>query len=183
MQEAEISIIIDIVLLALLCVSAIFVVMVTNLLTATIVFSIFSLLMASMYLVLGAPDVAITEAAIGAGMSTVLLLAALMLTGEKEKKVKRPVLPLAVIGFTAAALIYATMGMPAFGDANAVANTHVAAYYIDKTYDEIGIPNLVTAILASYRGYDTLGETFVIFTAGISVLLILGGRKSPKKKV
>ena len=54
---------------------------------------------------------------------------------------------------------------------------HVAPRYIEESPKEIGIPNMVTAVLASYRGYDTLGETTVIFTAGIAVLALLGMRR------
>ena len=50
--------------------------------------------------------------------------------------------------------------------------------YIERTHDEIGVPNMVTAILASYRGYDTWGETTVIFTAGVGVMLLLGGGRT-----
>ena len=71
--------------------------------------------------------------------------------------------------------------MPNFGSKVSPSQTHVAKQYIERTPDEIHIPNIVTAVLASYRGYDTLGETAVIFTAGIGVLLILGRRKKRTK--
>jgi multicomponent Na+:H+ antiporter subunit B len=74
---------------------------------------------------------------------------------------------------TGLALIYGTIDMPNFGDPNAPANLHVAPRYIQKTVEETGVPNMVTAVLASYRGYDTLGETTVIFTAGICVIFLL----------
>ena len=54
----------------------------------------------------------------------------------------------------------------------------MAHHYIEDTDDEIGVPNVVTAVLATYRGYDTLGETTVIFTAGVGVLLLLGGGRT-----
>lgn len=174
--------IINITLLTLLIITAIAVVTTRNLLTSTIILAIYSLIMASMYLVLEAPDVAMTEASVGAGVTTILMLAALMLTDYKEKKFERPILPLVVIGLTAIALIYATLGMPAFGDPKAPANLHVAPHYINESIKEIGIPNIVTSVLASYRGYDTLGEVFVIFTAGISVLMLLGGSRRSDQK-
>ncbi|MCB2081608.1 MAG: DUF4040 domain-containing protein [Rickettsiales bacterium] len=172
---------INIVLLCFLIITAVAVAVIRNLLTATILLSVYSLLMAAMYLVLGAPDVAITEAAIGAGISTILLLAALLLTGEKEKASETPGSPLFVIAFTGIALIYATLGMPSFGDPSAVTNQHVAPYYLHASGEEIGIPNVVTSILASYRGFDTLGETFVVFTAAISVLLLIGSFSTERK--
>ena len=59
---------------------------------------------------------------------------------------------------------------------------HVADRYINESPDEIGIPNVVTSVLASYRGYDTLGETAVIFTAGVGVLALLGIRRRRRKE-
>lgn len=171
-------VLLDIGLLAFMLAVAVAVVRVNNLLMATVLLAIFSLLMATIYLVLGAPDVAITEAAIGAGISTLLLLAALLLTGEDANPVKHKLLPLLVVVGIAALLIYAVSGLPALGDAGTVANHHVAAYYLENSMRETGVPNVVTSVLASYRGYDTLGETFVIFTAGIAVLLLLGKQKS-----
>jgi multicomponent Na+:H+ antiporter subunit B len=57
----------------------------------------------------------------------------------------------------------------------------VVPRYLEESGAEIGLPNVVTSVLASYRGYDTLGETTVIFTAGIGVLLLLGGRRKEKR--
>lgn len=63
--------------------------------------------------------------------------------------------------------------MPRLGDPEAPVHTHVAPWYLEETPRLIGVPNVVTAVLASFRGYDTLGELFVIFTAGIGVLFLL----------
>ncbi|MCD6035780.1 MAG: hypothetical protein K0R63_1521 [Rickettsiales bacterium] len=168
----------NLLLLVLLCVTAFAIVMVRDLLIATALLGIFSLLMATMYLVLSAPDVAITEAAVGAGISTIVILCALAIIGREEKKTisSDRITAFFVVAVTGAALIYATLGMPPLGDAKAPANLHVAPYYIKESGKEIGIPNMVTSILASYRGFDTLGETFVIFTAAMSVLLLIGSR-------
>ncbi len=48
--------------------------------------------------------------------------------------------------------------------------------WIEKGLRETAVPNMVTYGLADYRGYDTLGETTVIFTAGVSVILLLRRR-------
>lgn len=77
-----------------------------------------------------------------------------------------------VVGFLAV-FIYATADLPDRGDPNAPANVHVSPEFVELTEDEIEIPNLVSAILADFRGYDTLGETVVVFTAGLAVLLLL----------
>lgn len=66
--------------------------------------------------------------------------------------------------------------MPAFGDPGAPAHHHVAPRYIEMAYTETGVKNMVTAILANYRGYDTLGELTVIFTAVAAVISLVGRR-------
>ena len=175
-----IEVFIDVTLLAFLAITAVAIVRMTNLFAIVMLFGIFSFLSAAMFVVMDAVDVAFTEAAVGAGISTVLMLASIALTkGCREKKSVsyRPWLPLAVVIMTGAALVYGTLDIPAFGDPDAPAQTHVAPYYIEKTPSEIGVPNIVTAVLASYRGFDTLGEVVVVFTAGIAVLLLIGGRR------
>lgn len=137
---------------------------------------IYSLLSAAFFVSLDAVDVAFTEAAVGAGVSTVLMLAGMLLTARREKPVtsgRQPVALAAVIA-AGAALFYATIDMPAFGDPNSPANSYVGLLYIEATARDIEVPNIVTAVLASYRGFDTLGETVVIFTAGVAVILLLG---------
>jgi len=60
-----------------------------------------------------------------------------------------------------------------FGDPAAPVHQHVAPRYLEMAELETGVPNVVTAVLASYRGYDTFGELVVVFTAGIGVLLLM----------
>ena len=170
----------DIVLLGFLAVTAIAAVQLRDLFAVVMLFGIYSLLAAGMFMVMDAVDVAFTEAAVGAGVSTVLMLGTLALTDRREKApTHRPLLPLVVVIITGAALVYGTLDMPKFGDPSAPIHTHVAPRYIEESPKEIGIPNIVTSVLASYRGFDTLGEVAVIFTAGVGVLALLGvgGRK------
>ena len=139
---------------------------------------IYSLHAALLFIALDAVDVAFTEAAVGAGISTVLMLATLRLVGREEARPRgRGWLPLAVVLVTGAALFIATLDMPRFGDPEAPVHRHVAPRYIVDSPRETGVPNMVTSVLASYRGYDTLGETVVIFTAGVGVMLLLAGRR------
>lgn len=157
---------------------AIAIVRLHNLFAVVMLSGIYSLLMAAIFVTLDAVDVAFTEAAVGAGISTVLMLGTLSLTTSREKiHVSRPVLPIIVVLATGALLVYGTLGMPEFGSALAPIHQHVAPRYIEVSPIEVGLPNMVTSILASYRGYDTLGELTVIFTAGIGVLLLLGRRR------
>jgi len=169
------------VLLVLLVVTALTIVRIRNILAVVMLSGIYSLLMASIFLVLDAVDVAFTEAAVGAGITTVLGLVALSLTVDREKTpAHKATLPLTVVVVTGAVLLFATQDMPDIGDPNAPVHQHVAPRYIAETPKAIGIPNIVTAVLADYRGYDTLGEVAVIFTAGIGVMLLLGRRRKRK---
>ena len=74
---------------------------------------------------------------------------------------------------TGAFLIYGTIDFPSWGDPQSPASLHVSPRYIEKTVEETDVPNMVTSVLADYRGYDTLGETTVIFTAGMSCILLI----------
>jgi multicomponent Na+:H+ antiporter subunit B len=169
-------------LLTLLAFTALIIVRLRSLFATVMLTGIYSLLGAGWMLLLDAPDVAFTEASVGAGIATVLMLVTLSLTTKEEKRPRRrPFLALGVVLLTGAALIYATFDMPHYGDPQAPIQQHVAPRYLSETPERIGIPNVVTAVLASYRGYDTLGETTVIFTAGVGVLLLLRGA-TPRRR-
>jgi multicomponent Na+:H+ antiporter subunit B len=151
-----------------------------SLFSVVILAGIYSFLMATVLVALDAVDVAMTEAAVGAGVSTVLLLGALYLCGgEEAKPLQRPWLPLAVALVITGALVYGTLGLPGFSDPMAAIHQHVVPRYLGRALAETGVPNVVTAVLASYRGYDTLGETTVVFTAGAGVIALLRRLRRP----
>ena len=161
-------------------VTALAIVVMRDLFAMAMMAGIYSLLSATLFVVLDAVDVAFTEAAVGAGISTILMLATLSLTTTREEHPPRhtALLPLIVVVITGAALVYGTLDMPRWGDPGAPIHHHVAPRYIEASPGETGLPNVVTSVLASYRGYDTLGEVTVIFTAGVGVLILLGmGRR------
>ena len=169
------DIVINLVLFALLVATAFAILLIRHLFSVVMLSGIFSLLAALLFVALDAVDVAFTEAAVGAGISTVLMLGTLALTERREKIPARiSLVPLFVVMVTGAVLIYGTLDMPNFGSATSPAQTHVAADYMKYTPKDTGVPNVVTAILASYRGYDTFGETVVVFTAAIGVLMLIG---------
>ena len=170
-------------LLSLLVVTAVGVVQARNLFASVMLMGIFSLLMAAVFFLLDAADVALTEAAVGAGISTVLMLSALALTAEDEQLPRRRnLLATLVVVVTAGTILYATFDKPALGDPQAPVQRHVAPEYIEMTRELVDIPNIVTAVLASFRGYDTLGEVMVVFTAGLGVLFLIGS-SAPVGKV
>lgn len=172
------EILINMVLLTLLAVVTIAIVNQRSLLGAVVLASIYSFLMATVMIVLDAVDVAMTEASVGAAISTVLLLAALHLVKTREEAPRRPkLLPLLLCGAVGAMLVWGSLVMPPFGAADAVIHQHVVPRYLNDAVRETGVPNIVTVVLADYRGFDTLGETTVIFIAGLGVMLLLGGMR------
>ena len=151
--------------------------------TAVMLAGLYSLLSAGVFVLMDAVDVAFTEAAVGAGISTVLLLATLHRTSRMtHRPTHTPLIPLIVVMVTGAALVYGTLGMPAYGDPQAPIHQHVGPDYLRDGPNTTGVPNVVTAVLASYRGYDTLGETTVVLTAAIGVLALLRGRRQDKER-
>lgn len=150
-----------------------------NLFGVVLLSGVYSFLMATLLVVLDAVDVAMTEAAVGAGISTVLLFGALYLIGgEEAKPVHKPWLPLFVVVVTGGMLVYGTLGLPAFSDPEAPIHQHVAPRYLTEGPEKTGVPNVVTVVLASYRSFDTLGETTVVFTAGVGVIALLRRRRA-----
>lgn len=166
--------IVDITLLILLGVTAVTVIRIRNLFAATMLMGIYSLLSAGLFVTMDAMDVAFTEAAVGAGISTILVLGTLALVGSEEKTPQhRPILPLFVTFVVGGILIYGSLDMPEFGNPDNPIHQHVAPYYLEESYEDTHIPNIVTVVLGSYRGFDTMGETAVVFTALVGVLLLL----------
>lgn len=162
----------------MLAVVAIAIVFQRNLFGAVVLTTIYSFLMASVMIVLDAVDVAMTEASVGAGISTVILLATLHLIRSTEmRSVRTRVMPVVLVAVIGAVLVYGTLALPGFGVADAPIHAHVAPRYLSESIRETNVPNVVTSVLADYRGFDTLGETTVIFTAGIGVMLLLRGSR------
>lgn len=165
------------VLLTFLAVTALGIIVLRDLLGAVILLGLYSLIAAGAFVVMDAVDVAFTEAAVGAGVSTILFLGALSFTKHKQKaRGHDSLIAVVFVVCTGALLIYGTLDMPHYGRADSPAQSHpeLAKRFIEESGGEVGPPNIVTSVLASYRGYDTLGETMVVFAAGIAVLSLLG---------
>lgn len=156
-----------------------------SLFAAVMLSGIFSLLSASLFVLMDAVDVAFTEAAVGAGISTVLMLMVLHLTADKETHNNQvAVFPLLISVICGGVLLYATQDMPHFADPNAYIHQSLTAdHYLNQSYDDSHIPNIVTTVLASYRGYDTLGETTVVLTAAVAVMMLLGRPKEEEREL
>ncbi len=181
----DFSSILLLVISSLLVVISIKLVLAKSLLETVIIMSVFSVLISVLYLLLDAPDVAMTEVALGSSLSTCVLLNFLKLVGSNgELKTQarrgRKIVALALCGAMVAALTLAGLALPEYGSATSPLQTHVSKYYLENTFNDTGLPSFVAAILASYRGYDTLGETSVILIAGLAVLLLLSRNKEDK---
>ena len=149
-----------------------------DVLSVIVIFAAYSLGMALFYAFLLAPDVAMTEAAIGAGVTTLLLLLTLAKTvrEDSDRIIERPNIPAVVVfGGLLVVLLATVVEIPAVGDPTAIAwnNPGVTQYYIENAYHDTGVENAVTAVLAGYRGFDTFGEAVVVFSAGIAALIVL----------
>ena len=190
--------------LLLMVVCAVAALRVTDLLAAVVLFGAFSFFSAAFLVVQDALDVAFTEAAVGAVITTVFFVCAIRRTTRSVRSGRSsqsPALPgpdisrgprhtcvtrhgltrengLALLLLVPAlvVLLQAAAALPPVGDGAAPPFTHVAPYYIEHGHEQTGAPNLVTAVLADYRGFDTFGELTVIFSAGVACLLILGGK-------
>lgn len=156
--------------------TALAVVHINKLFSAVILFTIYSLLSAALFVSLQAVDVAFTEAAVGAGISTILMLGALSLSSDRQRQMSwRRHLPVSAVCIALGALLlFGVSDLPPLGDAAGPAFQHVYPRYVFQSPEEVGIPNMVTSVLASYRGYDTLGEVTVIFTAAVAVAGLMG---------
>ena len=173
------------VLLTFLVIVAIGIIVLRDLLAAVILLGLYSLIAAGAFVVMDAVDVAFTEAAVGSGISTILFLGALKFTKHEQKpRGNDSVVALIFVVLTGSLLIYGTLDMPYYGRADSAAQTHpdLAVRFIEVSMDEVGMPNVVTSVLASYRGYDTLGETLVVFAAGIAVLSLLGLKRGRREE-
>ena len=204
-------------ILAILVGLALAAVRMQELLAATAVLGAYSLMMAVLWAWMNALDVSFTEAAVGAGISTVLMLAAIVRVGRRESSRDRAPLfrtslgtfrsrikdeggraahargarfsAFAACALVAVGLLYGIPDMPPVGshDAPALVHPDVAQRYLHKspnredgTLGEVGPANIITSVLGDYRGYDTMGETVVIFTAALCVVLLL--RPAPRRR-
>lgn len=168
----------DYALLAFVLVSAVVTALLRDILGSIIAFGAYSLGMAVVWVFLRAPDVGLTEAAVGAGVMTVLLLLTIAKTVRPpgEANVGRIDVPSAVVALLLVAALSTTLvALPPVGTGDSPpANDGVTRYYIENSHEETGVKNIVTAVLAAYRGFDTMGEAVVVFSAGVGILLVLG---------
>ncbi len=175
--------VVSIALMAMITATAMIISRLRGLYGAAMVAALFSLLTASLFVLMDAVDVAFTEAAVGVGVSTVLVLTVLALTHSRETVTprNRRLPAVAAVVVAGATLVWASQDLPDFGALDSPVQNHpLTEVYLEGSQEDIGIPNVVTDVLASYRGLDTLGELIVVFTAGLTVLSLLGRLAPPE---
>jgi multicomponent Na+:H+ antiporter subunit B len=174
-----IELVLSIVLLTFVVAVAALTAVVRDVLTAVVVFAAYSLGLALLWVLYRAPDVALTEAAVGAGVTTALLLLAISRTVRPVRRGvlidRRDLRPRSVLvaGLVAVGLALTVPALPPIGSSETPAFGPVAEFYLADAADR-GIDNAVTAVLVVYRGFDTFGEVAVVFAAAVAALAVLG---------
>lgn len=168
----------DVPLLVFVVACALAAALLRDVLGSIIAFGAYSLGIAVIWVLLRAPDVGLTEAAVGAGVMTILFLLTIARTTRPvdDAIFERLDLKAVVVAVILVGALSATLGsLPVVGVADSpVASGEITAYYLENAYKETEVKNAVTAILASYRGFDTLGEAVVVYAAGVGLLVVLG---------
>ena len=166
----------EILLVLLLLVTAVGAILVKDLMSAVLLLGAYSFFLSLIWAWLGAVDVAFVEAVVGAGLGTVLFLLTLIGTAPKDTRLHRPppsLVTLIVFPLLGVLLLYAASDLPEFEDPDSPASVHISPTYLERSYQDTHTPNVVTSVLMDYRSLDTMGETVVIFTAGIGCALLL----------
>ncbi|MCC5950303.1 MAG: DUF4040 domain-containing protein [Nitriliruptoraceae bacterium] len=166
----------DIVLFLVLICTAVLALVVRDLLAAVALLAAYSLFAAILFAEVNALDVALVEAALGAGLTGVLFVAAILATSRRSAPrpdARRRIVIIPLIVAFAGLVLFASAGLPDRGDPDAPAQQGVSQYYLANSLADTETPNVVTSLLADYRSLDTLGETMVIVTAALSAALVL----------
>jgi len=168
---------VELALIGFVLVAALGAALLRDLLASIIAFAAYSLGISIIWVILQAPDVGLTEAAVGAGVMTLLFLLAIAKTARpsEERLFERPGPGAVLVAGLFVLVMAATIpALPAIGASDSpVVSGEVTEHYVENAYEDTEVKNAVTAVLAGYRGLDTLGEAVVVFTAGIATLAVL----------
>jgi len=182
-----VTVALELALVAFVISTAVATALLRDIVASIVVFASFSLGISIIWVLLQAPDVALTEAAVGAGVMTVLLLITVAKTARPpsdEALLSVSPKALVAVGVFMLVLTATVPALPPVGDADAPAlqEEHDGSltpygYYVENSYNETGVENSVTAVLVYYRGFDTFGEATVVFSAVVGVLVAFGGSR------
>jgi multicomponent Na+:H+ antiporter subunit B len=170
----------DLLLFAILLVTAVLALRAKDLLTAVVLLAAYSLFAALLFTGMSAVDVGLVEGALGAGLTGVLFIAAVLSTtsstAARTDDRRRPWIVVPMIAGFVGLMLFASTGLPDRGDPDAPAQLGVSTEYLARSMEQTETPNVVTSLLADYRSQDTLGETLVILTAALAASLVLARR-------
>jgi multicomponent Na+:H+ antiporter subunit B len=180
-------------IITILSVFSISLILIQNIFIITLITAFISFFLSILYMILTALDVAFTEIAIGAGISTALFLIVIRLSNQYNYFANpintssnigqyKKILTLSVLFIFAIILGISFIDLPLFGDILNPSNNFLYKDYIESTNSVFNVPNAVTIILGSFRGFDTLGETAVIAIAAIGVYSVLLNEDETKDK-
>jgi len=170
---------IDLLFFVLLIATAVLALVARDLITSVALLSVYSLITSLLFAGLLAVDVALVEAALGAGLTGLLFILAILATtrhtAERAPRQSR-ITVLAIVGAFLGVMLFTSVDLPNRGDPDSPAHGGIARYFLANSLDETNTPNVVTSLLADYRSGDTLGETFVILTAALAATVVLARR-------
>ncbi len=152
---------------------------VRHLLTSVVLLSVLSASLALTFAIMGAVSVAFLEAVVGTSISTIFFMGLMRwvdpahITRKSLGARLRAAVPALGLG---GVLLYGINALPRFGDPSAPATQHLSPYYAANSVTDMASPNVVGAILADYRGFDTMIEAAVVVTAVLACLLVLRQR-------
>jgi multicomponent Na+:H+ antiporter subunit B len=160
----------------LIAITALALIRVRNLFAVVMLLSIYSALLAVIFAVMGSVDVAFMEAVVGTTMSTIFFMGLMWWVNPDElslhsaRRRALAILPAAGLG---GILLHGVNALPAYGDPAAPATVHISPYYAANSVADMATPNVVAAVLADYRSFDTMIEAAVVVAAVLGCLLVL----------
>ncbi|GAB5492606.1 MAG: hypothetical protein Phog2KO_28210 [Phototrophicaceae bacterium] len=188
--EFDIATIFRVVLLVLVLLAAFYTIIVRSHITATLALGVLGYAVGAIFLIEPAPDVSLVQF-IMETMATVLVIVMLGRISEDQRHdvmgklwKGRTVINGFNFGIVRDILIAGVVGLAIFfftltALVNRPDRESIAQYYLDNTYEEIGVEDVVGAVVADYRGMDTLIEVFVFSAATLGVLTILARGYTP----
>jgi multicomponent Na+:H+ antiporter subunit B len=166
-------------LLLFMVVAAIIAVEVKDLISSVVAVGAVGLGLSLAFLVLKAPDLAITQLVVEILCLIILIRATIKRDLPFIRDGRWHFNTVSTLVFIAVFLIFAYVALkdlPGFGQPL----LRVAANYLRQGLSKTGAVNLVSSVILDFRAYDTLGEATVLFTAVMGVLAVM--RKIGRKK-
>lgn len=170
------------ILTLLIAITALALIWVRNLFAVVMLLSVYSALLAVIFAVMGSVDVAFMEAVVGTSMSTIFFMGLMWWVNPDELSLhtgRRRLLAVVPAAGFGGILLYGVNALPVYGDPTAPAHVHVSPVYASSSVSDMATPNVVAAVLADYRSFDTMIESAVVVAAVLGCLLVLKYRDAP----